>query len=144
MINKEDADEKVEQGWLRTSLMFEVLAIKEEVTEKALGELIGKLDKDGRVKIYKKELLNIVETKNPFKDVEKAYSQACEIELIAKNFEHLVEIVTEYGPSSIEILEPNSLSIGMREAQSVLNRISSIMHQFAKAGVGGLVFIRKE
>lgn len=142
MIEKEIADEKVHEGYLRVWLMFEALAVTEDVTKKSLESLIERLDKDERVKIYKKDFSNPIKVDKPLKDIETGYSLTTEIELISKNFDDLVQIVTEYGPSAIELLEPKQLKMDCGEAQAVLNTISQMMHQFAAAGVGGIVLVQ--
>ena len=53
----------------------------------------------------------------------------------------VAEIVMEYGPSSIELLEPRILDLPISEAQGILNSLSRLVHQFAASGAGGLVFI---
>ncbi|MFQ6020587.1 MAG: hypothetical protein ACE5J4_01025 [Candidatus Aenigmatarchaeota archaeon] len=145
MISKQEADEKVNQGWIRTWMMFEVLAVNEEVTRNSLESLMNKLENDERIKLYKKEFGKIDKVENPpFKDIETAYSLTCEIELISKRLDNLVQIVTEYGPSAIEIFEPKELKVEAGEAQSILNSIAQVMHQFAAAGAGGIVFIKEK
>jgi hypothetical protein len=144
MIIKEEADEKVREGWLRASMLFEVLAVNEKTTKESLDTLVNKLEKDGRAKTYKKEFGEMKKVENPLPNVDFGYSLTCEIELISKKFDNLAQIVSEYGPSSIELLEPFKFSINAGEAQTVLNLISSIMHDFAAAGAGGIVFIREK
>jgi len=143
MINKELADEKVGQGWIRVWAMIEVLGIKEEITKKSLETHIDTLDMDERVKLYKKQLGEIKEVEKPLKNVEKGFSQVCEIEFIAKNLEDLVAIIMKYGPSAVEILEPNEIKLKMNESQNILNLVSRMMHEFAAAGIGGLVIANK-
>jgi len=144
MIIKEEADEKIEEGWLRVWMMFEVLAINEKTTRESLDILMNKLEKDNRVKMYKKEFGEMKKVEKPLPNIDYGYSLTCEIELISKKFDDLVQIVTEYGPSAIELLEPLKFSINAGEAQAVLNSISQIMHDFAAAGAGGIVFIREK
>ncbi|MBN2203377.1 MAG: hypothetical protein JW700_04300 [Candidatus Aenigmarchaeota archaeon] len=142
MIGKEEANEKVKDGSLRTWMMFEVLAVKEETTKKSLEGLIDRLDEDSRVKLYKKEFGDVKEVEKPLKNIEKGYSLTCEVELVASRLDNLVQIVTEYGPSAIEIIEPKKFDVDAGEAQTILNTISHIMHQFAAAGAGGMVMVR--
>ena len=142
MIRKEEADEKIKEGWIRTWMMFEVLAINEETSKKSLESLLKRLEDDARVKMYKKEFGESKKVEKPMKKIEVAYSLTCKIELISKKFDNLVQVVTEYGPSAIEILEPKKFDIDAGEAQIILNSVSQIMHQFAAAGAGGLVFVR--
>lgn len=144
MLIKQEADEKVREGWLRASMIFEVLAINEKTTKDSLEELINKIEKDNRIKLYKKEFGEIRKVEKPLPNIEFGYSLTCDIELISKKLDDLAQVVSEYGPSAIELLEPLKLNINAGEAQTILNLISSIMHEFAAAGAGGIVFLRKE
>ena len=144
MLIKQEADEKVREGWLRASMIFEVLAINEKTTKESLEELINKIEKDSRIKLYKKEFGEIRKVEKPLPNIEFGYSLTCDVELISKKLDDLAQVVSEYGPSAIELLEPLKLNINAGEAQTILNLISSIMHEFAAAGAGGIVFLRKE
>jgi len=142
MMKKEDADEKVGEEWIRAWLMFEVLAVNESTTKNSLESLMNRLENDNRIRMYKKEYGDIKKVEKPIKNVDVGYSLTCEIELISKKFDNLVQIVTEYGPAAIEILEPKKFDLDAGEAQAILNSISQMMHQFAAAGAGGIVFIK--
>jgi len=144
MLIKQEADEKVREGWLRVSMIFEVLAINEKTTKESLEELINKIEKDSRIKLYKKEFGEIRKVEKPLPNIEFGYSLTCDVELISKKLDDLAQVVSEYGPSAIELLEPLKLNINAGEAQTILNLISSIMHEFAAAGAGGIVFLIKE
>jgi hypothetical protein len=144
MIAKEDADEKVRDGWLRSLMMFEVLAVNEQTTKDSLEKLMKRLENDSRVGMYKKEFGDILKIEKPMKNVDVGYSLTCEVELVSKKLDNLVQIVTQYGPASIEILEPEKFEMGACEAQGILNSISQVMHQFAAARAGGIVFIREK
>ena len=142
MITQEEADERVGKGWLRANMIFQVIAIHEEATKKALEEHVQNLDHDKRIKLYKKKFEDVLRLDNPEGQIKQAFSQICEITSVAKNFDELVQIMIEYGPSSVELLEPQNVKIPAGEAQSILNTISEIMHKFAAAGLGGMIFVR--
>ena len=142
MITKGEADEKMKDGWIRAWMMFEVLAVNEETTKNSLESLLNRLEEDNRIKMYKKEFGEIKSVEKPMKNIDMGYSLTCEAEMISKKFDNLIQIVMEYGPSAIEILEPKCINIDAGEAQIILNSVSQIMHQFAAAGAGGMVFIR--
>jgi len=142
MINKEEADEKIKEGWLRAWMMFEVLAINEKATKDSLEKLINKLERDSRVKMFKRSYGEMKKVEKPLPNIEFGYSLTCEIELISNKFDSLVQIVTEYGPSAIELLEPLKFSVNAGEGQAILNSISQMMHEFAAAGAGGIVFLK--
>jgi len=144
MISEAEANEKVENGWLKTWMIFEVLAVREDLTKESLESLINKLDSDRRVKVYKKQFGDVLRVEKPLENVKEGFTQTCEVELIAKNLDDLVQIVIEYGPSSVEMLEPSKFNLDAGQAQTILNDISHMMHQFAAAGVGGIVFMREK
>ena len=144
MISKEEAGEKVKDGWIRSWMMFEVLAVNENTTKESLGILISKMEKDPRVKLYEKSFGALKAVEKPMPNIEKGHSLTCEIELVSQRFDDLIQIVMEYGPSAIEILEPKKIGMDAGEAQSILNTVSRMMHEFAAAGAGGIVFIKGE
>jgi len=141
MIEKEQADEKVKSGYLRIWLGFDALAIREDVAKKALDSLIEKLDEDKRVKVYMKKFGSAQKADSPFKGISEAWSVMAEVELVAKNMSDLVGMITEYGPSAIELLEPSKFGVDAGEAQAILNTVADVMHRFAAAGVGGTVVV---
>ncbi len=144
MIEKPEADEKVEGGWLRIWLIFEVLAGKADKGKDVLNNLIDKLDQDPRVKMYKKEFSDVKKIENPMPKVKEGFSLTCEIEFVTETFDKASQIVMEYGPSAIEILAPHRVELKIGEAQGILNSISQMMHRFAAAGVGGIVVAGKK
>jgi hypothetical protein len=142
MISEEEAGKKIEEGWLKSWVMFEALGINENASKEALESLMSKLDKDSRVRMFKKTFGETKKVEKPFKDIEVGYSLTCEADIVSKNFDNLANIAIEYGPSAIEILEPKKISLNIGEAQSILNSISNMMHRLASAGVGGIVFMK--
>lgn len=144
MLTQEEVSEKLEKGWIKAWSMFELLATKEETTKETLNVLLDKLEKDPRAGLYKKDLSEMKKVEKPMKDIDVGFSVTAEVEFITRNFDHLVQIVMEYGPSAIEIYEPKNINMPCGEAQSILNSISQMMHQFAAAGVGGIVFLKEK
>ncbi|MFQ6009691.1 MAG: hypothetical protein ACE5J7_01040 [Candidatus Aenigmatarchaeota archaeon] len=141
MITEAEAREKVDGGWIRAWLAFEALAISEEVTKKSLESLFNKMEADKKVKVYKKDFSEVKKVENPMPGVKEGWSQVINMEMVVKRFDELVNFVIEYGPSSIEILEPKKLITEMGEAQIILNSVAEMIHRFAAAGVGGVVVV---
>ena len=44
-----------------------------------------------------------------------------------------------YGPSSVEIIGPDKKEISVAETQDIVNLLAGVVHQFAAAGVGGII-----
>lgn len=137
----EKAEKKLKEGWIRTWMMIECLAISPDAAKSALETHIRKMGNEKKIIIYKQDFKEMKELEKPLrgKNIEKAYSLVVEIELVSENFETLVFLVMNYGPSALEILEPEKLAMDAGEAQGILNSVSDMVHRFAATGVGGVV-----
>jgi hypothetical protein len=142
MITEEEASKKVGEGWIRSWVVFEALGINESATKDALEVLTKKLEDDARVRMYKKCFGGVNKVEKPIEGVEVGYSLTCEVNLVSKTFDNLSQIAIEYGPSAVEIIEPDCIKLKLGEAQSILNSISQMMHRLAASGVGGIVFMK--
>lgn len=137
--SKEKVEKKLKEGWIKTWMMVECLAVTPEAAKSALKTHIRKMGNESKIIIYKEDFKDIKEVKGPFRNIEKAYSYVVEIELVSETFEKLVYLVMNYAPSALEILEPGKLTIDAGEAQGILNSISDMLHRFAAVGTGGVV-----
>jgi hypothetical protein len=144
MINEAMSNEKVSAGWIRIDAYFEVLAITKEAAESALEAMFKKIEEENNILVYSKDVQEAKKVEKPMKGIDAAWSMIMEIKCVVKNFETAVQFVIKYGPSSIEILEPKNINLKIDSAQVILNSVSAMMHQFAAAGVGGIVFVKPQ
>jgi len=136
MVDKESADRKVKEGWIRSWMMIEAMAVNEDAVKTALEKHVKKMGEEDETMVYKTEFREIKRVENPFPNIKEAYSGVVEIELVTGTFDKLFYLSVNYGPSAVEILEPEKLTIDMGEAQGVLNSMADIIHRFA-ARMGG-------
>ena len=142
MISPSEAKGKINEGWFDVWMAFEGLAVKPEVIKTALESLTQRLEEDPKCKVYSKEFLEPVKVEKPIKGIEEAWSEVANIKIVSKNFTDLIQIVIEYGPSSIEVISPPKKEIPISEVQDSLNNVAGMMHRYAAAGVGGAVVVR--
>lgn len=135
----EKIQKKLKEGWIQSWMMIEVLAATKEAAKSALEKHVAMLEKEEKAVVYRKDFKKIDKIKQPFRGIEEAYSNVVELEMVTENYEKLVFLVMNYAPSSIEILNPESIKMDVGEAQGILNSISEMMHKFAAAGLGGVV-----
>jgi len=135
----EQVSKKMKEGWIRTAMMVEAMAISKDAVENALKKHVEKLEKEKCLLVYRKDFQDTSEVEKPLPNIPKGFSQVVELEAVAENFDRLVYIVLNYAPSSIEILEPESMKVGIGEAQGILNTIATIIHRFAASGGGGMI-----
>ncbi len=125
---------------LKVWMAFEVVAANPEVSDDALKKHVEKLLSLPQVEEIEKAFLEPKKTEFKGRD---AFSSVAELTIRVKSFYDLLNIIMVYGPSSVEILEPESLEIGIDEMQNISNVVAGLVHQFAAAGVGGLLINRR-
>jgi hypothetical protein len=136
---RDEINKRKKDGWIEAWFAIEALAVSEDVVKSALENHVKKMHNIKDALIYEKKFSDIKIIEKPLKNMEKGYSQIVELKLFIKNLLTLIRIVMLYGPSSIEILGPNELKIKIDEVQNIANLIATLVHQFASAGVGGIV-----
>jgi hypothetical protein len=141
-MDDEQVKKKIKDGWLKSWMMIEVLAINKDTAESALKTHIDKMSKEDKVHILKVDYKKTQPVKAPFEGIEKAFSQVVEVEVLTNSYEKLMYLTLNYGPSAIEILEPDSVKMDLGQAQGILNSIAEMIHRFAAAGMGGVVINR--
>ncbi len=125
-MDKKEIKDKLAAGWLHVHLIFEILGKPAEHIEKALGMLIEKLNKEKNLELLKKDI-------HKAKKVEKTkdvFTTFAEVELLVNGLPHLVEIIYDYMPSSIEITEPGSFVFKIEDANALLNDLAAKLHQY--------------
>jgi hypothetical protein len=135
---KIDPDKKVKEGWIRSTMMIEALAVNRDAVKSALEKHVASMEGVKTNHIYKKEFGEPREVEKPLPNVEKAYSAVVELEMVSKNFETLLSMVMAFGPSSVELLEPKKLELDIGEAQGILVLAADIIHRFAGLSIGGI------
>ncbi|MBU4246552.1 MAG: hypothetical protein ABIF85_02550 [Nanoarchaeota archaeon] len=143
----EEEQKLLENGWIKTWLLFEVVAVKKEVAESALKEHIGKLKKEAAIKVIDENFtsIDLVEPAEHLKaqGITETWSQIVEIIVCAKDFEALMNMVVTYAPTAVEIMAPAKITLDMRSAQNALATVADMIHKFAAAGIGGMLISGK-
>jgi len=142
-MDKESISRKRSDGWIEAWFAIEALAVNKDVAEEALRKHVEKLARAPDVFVYEAKYSEVEKVENPLKDVKEGYSQVADIKLFIKNIPTLVYIVLVYGPSSVEIIGPGRKEIKIDELQNMANLLSGLVHQFASAGMGGIVISPK-
>ncbi len=136
---KEEVSNRKKDKWIEAWFAIEALGIEKDKTEEALTFHIEKLKNTKDTLVFEIAFKEITKAENPIKDVKEAYSQIVDVKLMVKNIYTLFILTMLYGPSSIEILSPEKIELNMDEIQDTTNLIAGVIHQFASAGVGGIV-----
>jgi len=139
--------ELLQKGWIKAWVIFEVQAAAKDVAEEALKVHIGKIKSEKALKIFEENTTESKEVDAPAQlhqhGVKKLWSRLHEMVIFAKDVEALINMVINYGPSAIEIMGPEKITLKMGELQGALASVSDMMHKYAAAGVGGMLISGK-
>ncbi len=144
MLTPEEVNEHVEKGWIKSKLWFEVLAVEKKITEETLKDHIEKVRKQKNVISLAEKFEETKRLENPMEKVKEAFSQAVEVDLLVRDLETLLTVVIFYGPSAVEVIAPEKLTIGAHSMQVIMNSVADLIHRFASIGAGGIVVSTKK
>lgn len=134
---------QLDEGELRVWMIFEVLAATKETAQESLKDHAEKLSEEN-VEITKEEFETVQEVEKPHPEIDKGYSKVYELEMVVKSLPELIEIIISYGPTMVDLLEPEELNLGLKDLQESLNSVTQLIHNYAQSGIGGVVISSAE
>ncbi len=148
MDNEERINECRKNQWIEAWFAIEAVGVSEEVVKESLENLVKKMGNIKSLHIYEKNFRSIekmeeAEASKIRKDLKEAWNQVVELRLFTKTLTDLINVIYLYGPSAVEILGPETKEVGLHEIQDIANSLSGLLHQFAAAGIGGVVITPK-
>jgi len=135
----EQEKKRLKEGWIKTKMMIEVLAVGREAAQSSLEKHVGKMEKEKKALVSRKEFHELQYVENPIQGIPEGWSYVVDLDVLAENFEVLIGLVMNYGPSSVEIIEPSRISVPIDQGQAILVSVADLLHQFARLGAGGIV-----
>ncbi len=122
-----DVDKYLKDGALLSRLFIEVQSNDKDAAETALKRVVfDGLSNEKSVKLIYAKLYDIR------KDEElDFFSGVVEIKLLVMEFRWFVSVVMRYGPSAIELIEPNEVTLTMDEMQSLLADVSELTQAYS-------------
>lgn len=111
-----------EKEVFRANLIIEGAADAQEVVEKQISLLESKLRKEPY------EFAKI--EKSTAEKIENTYCMFLDVDVSVPRFKDLIYLIINYGPSSVELLEPESVELSLHDAQELLNTVVSTVHYY--------------
>ncbi len=128
-ISKAEINEKIEEGWIRCLVTFEIVGKPKEHVEQTIELYIQKILEDKAIHVidtHKEEATELEDENEGF------FSAFCEIEMLLKNVESIMHLSINLMPASIEILEPSEFSFSGLDLQNWSNDLLSRLHEIAQ------------
>ncbi len=117
-----NVNSRIKEGAILARIFIEVQANDKEAAENALQRTVfDSLAGEKEVKLIHVKMFEFR------KDEEtEIFSGIAEIKLLIRDLRWFVSVVMRYGPSAIEIIEPNSITLSMDEMHDLLIDISGM------------------
>ena len=112
--------EYVDEGYIHVKMIFEIVGKPKKHIEGTMEKYIEQISKENDVVDY--ELHDTEKTKDGF------FSSVSILEFLVKDLQKLFEICFKYMPSSIEILDPETLTFRNFELTSIVNTLQGNLH----------------
>ncbi len=110
-------------------MIVEIMGRPPEHLKKSLEEHIAKLDPIKGIKIIKKEFSEPKEIKEGEEEKE-LFTCFSEVEFECESLEQLVNIMFDFMPASIEVVEPSNVTLASDEATSFMNNLTGRLHRY--------------
>lgn len=125
-------------------MVFEAVAATKDGVKGSLEEHLEKLSNEPEVEIIERNIDDAEKVENPHPDLEEGYSQVAETVVKASSFEEAIAITVNYGPTYIQMEEPDTYELSLKEGQESLQDVADIMRRYAEMGLGGMLVSKTE
>jgi len=111
---------------VRAIMIVEIAGSPAQHIKNVLTEHVGKLKNVKDIEVFSIEVMEPkeIEGKKGF------YTTFAEVEFATKNFRRMFDVMFDFMPSSIEIVEPSNVEMSMEEATTLLNNITGRLHRY--------------
>lgn len=118
--------EKVEEGWINARLIIEAQGKPEKHVLNNLKAIHDQIVTLPDVDVY--------DVKNePANEVKDGFVSALmDLGIVVKDADLLMQLVLNYGPSAVIIIEPEEIKIDFRELQNILNDVTNFLHTISQ------------
>src|SRR3989344_5922646 len=121
---------------IRTIMIIEIAGKPAEHVRKSLEDYVMVLNnvKDIKVNSIKVSEAKKIENSSPDekkpKKGEEMFTCFAEVDFEIETFSRLSEVMFDFMPSSVEVIEPSSFNLGTSEVTGLLNNISGRLHRY--------------
>ena len=110
------------EGIYKINIIIEGISQDEKALEKEMDALESKLKNEG-FKLLKFERSGVSKEKD-------SYTAFFNVDLSVPDFSDIIYLIVQYGPSSVELLEPTDVKLSLSQAQAALNEVASAIHYY--------------
>jgi len=128
-MNKQEIEQKIDQGYVLSRIIFELVGNPKEHVEKTIRAYLTNIKTDKEILILKEDYAETVEK-------EKLWSTYVEAEMLVKSLEKFVWLCVNFMPASIEILKPDKLTYSSKKLTDWFNDLLAKLHEVSMVQKG--------
>jgi len=127
--------ERLNKDWLRCVFIIEIMGRPPKYISDAMKLVLKGFSKEKGVEVLKhkihkpKKVFLKGEKPDKKQKMRELFSTFSEIEFLVESMGRLTELTFDFMPSSVEILEPQTLKLEMNAARNIINDIATKLHK---------------
>tara|TARA_Y100000310_G_C20665841_1_gene807418 strand:+ start:1630 stop:2091 length:462 start_codon:yes stop_codon:yes gene_type:complete len=100
--------------------------------KESLSKHVGVLDKLGDLTVHKTTVSEPkeMEKSKDSKEIEPVFTCFAEVDFETETFSRMTQVMFDFMPSSVEVIEPAKVSLESAEATELLNNLSGRLHRY--------------
>lgn len=125
-------------------MVFEAVAATEEAVEGSLEDHLEKISNEPEAEIIESTIEEVEKVEKPHPDIDEGFSQVAETVIEASSFDEAIALTVNYGPTYVQMEEPDVYDLSLKEGQEALQNVADIMRRYAEMGAGGMLISKTE
>jgi len=123
MEEKINIREFLSKGFFHIHFIIEIAGRPENYVKESLNLVFQGVENNEKIKLIDKKIHDVTPLENIF-------SGFIEVEALLKNFQAIMELIIDYMPSSLEIIEPKDVKFNLNEANIFINDLIARLHNY--------------
>jgi hypothetical protein len=124
-MNEKEIKRKISEGMVRCRVIVEIAGSPKQHVKKTLSLVVENMKKDEDLTVLKEEFFTPKKTK-------EFYHAFAELEVLFSKPTAMLVFCIDYAPSSVEIMEPESMTLAARDWSGLLNDFLAVLHRTAE------------
>ena len=125
-------------------MVFEAVAATEKAVEGSLEDHLEKISNEPEADIIESTIEEVEKVEKPHPDIDEGFSQVAETVIEASSFDEAIALTVNYGPTYVQMEEPDVYDLSLKEGQEALQNVADIMRRYAEMGAGGMLISKTE
>ncbi|MCX6695328.1 MAG: hypothetical protein NTU61_03445 [Candidatus Altiarchaeota archaeon] len=127
-----DVEEKLSEGGILAKMFIEVQGNDKNMAKKALEKTVKEnLLKEPKASVLEVRMFDLQKYETDKKKDKGYFSGVAEVKIVADNFPSFVNVVMRYGPTAIEITNPDEVRLDYEQMHALVSDVSALAQVYS-------------